>query len=204
MEGLTFYWFAWIYWVIATFFLKKDSLIRLCLSLWVLVLIIVSPYSFFLSNLEISYVSILLLGTLFVLISRFKRLKTAYILLSSFIIMIAYVCFQLFELFDPVWLIFPRKWMLAFLMIALSIILHKNRVHRLIIILFGSLQGEFLYAYIVNKYSFPHLIGSYAYLDSITLATGLLAIWSGFEFLTDFYEKHINQLEKEKGKQKLS
>ncbi|MEH7525478.1 hypothetical protein V7149_19735, partial [Bacillus sp. JJ1503] len=150
------------------------------------------------------YVSILFAGTLLGLISKFKRLTAAYVLFSSFIVMIAYVCFHLFALFDPVWLIFPRKWMLALLMIALAIILHTNKVYRLIIILFGSIQGEFLYAYILNKYSFPHLIGSYAYLDGITLAAALLGAWSGFEYLTSFYEKHINHLEKEKGKQKLS
>lgn len=94
--------------------------------------------------------------------------------------------------------------MLAFVIISLAIILHNNRVHRLIIILLGSIQGDFLYAYILNKYSFPHVIGSYAYLDGITLSAGFLAVWSGVEFLTDFFEKQTNQFEKEKGKEKLS
>ncbi|WP_066294234.1 YphA family membrane protein [Bacillus sp. FJAT-29937] len=204
MEGLTFYWLAWFFWVIATFFLKKDSFIRICSSLWLLVLIIISPYSFFLFNYEITYVSILFAGTLLVIISRFKRLTAAYVLLSSFIVMIAYVCFHLFALFDPVWLIFPRKWMLALFMIVLAIVLHSNKMYRLITILFGSIQGEFLYAYILNKYSFPHVIGSNAYLDGIMLSAALLGAWSCFEYLTSFYEKHINQVEKEKGKQKLS
>ncbi|MBY0122576.1 hypothetical protein [Bacillus sp. S/N-304-OC-R1] len=202
MEGLTFYWITWIYWVISTFFMKKGSLSRFYLSLWILMLIIISPYSFSLYDFEISFASIMLLVTLFLMVSTIKSLKAAYVLLSSFIIMLAYVCFHLFELFDPVLLIFPRNWMLAILLISLTFILQANKLYRFIILILGSIQGEFLYAYILNKYSFPFLIGSYAYLDAIALSTALAAAWTSFEYLTSFYEKHLNQIEKEK--QKLS
>lgn len=202
VEGLTFYWIAWMFWVITTFIMKKGSVTRFYTSLWILLLIIISPYSFFLYDYEISYVSIMLLMLLFYLVSTIKSFKAAYVLLSSFIIMLAYVCFHLFALFDPVWLIFPRNWMLSLLLISLSFILQAHKLYRFIIILLGSIQGEFLYAYILNKYSFPYLIGSYAYLDAIALAAALAAVWTGFEMLTSFYEKHMNQVEKEK--QKLS
>lgn len=204
MEGLLFYWFTWIFWVIATFFLKKNSFLRLSLSFWLLLLIILSPYSFVLSNYEISYASILLVFSLLIFISQIRGFKAAYVLLCSFIVMLAYVCFHLFEFFDPVWVILPRSWMLSFVLISLSLLLHSNKIYRILVILLGSIQGEFLYAFILNKYSFPHIIGSYVYLDSLSLSTALLACWSGFEYLAAFYEKHINQLEKEKGKQKLS
>lgn len=201
LEGLTFYWISWVFWIIATFFMKKGKA-RLCISIWLLLIIIFSPYSLSLYYFEISYVSILLLSSLFVMISTIKSFKAAYVLVSSFIVMIAYVCFLLYELIDPVWLFIPRNWMLAMLLFSLALLLHAQILSRLMIILLGSIQGELLYAYILNKYSFPYLIGSYAYLDAIALSAGLLAGWAGFEFLTTFYEKHINQLEREK--QKLS
>lgn len=200
MEGLTFYWISWMFWVITTFFMKRGSVTRVYTSLWILLLIIISPYSFFLYDYEISYVSIMLLMSLFFLVSTIKSLKAAYVLLSSFIIMLAYVCFHLFALFDPVWLIFPRNWMLALLLISLSFVLQAHKLYRFIIILLGSIQGEFLYAYILNKYSFPHQIGSYAYLDAIALTAALAAAWTGFEILTSFYGKYMNQVEKEKQK----
>ncbi|KAB2338335.1 hypothetical protein F7731_01860 [Cytobacillus depressus] len=202
MEGLTFYWFSWMFWVITTFFMKMNSKLRLFLSIWVLILIILSPYSFSSFGFEISYVSIILLGTLFYMISKIKRLTAAYVLISSFITMMAYVCFQLYALFDPVWIIVSRNWMLALLLVSLTLILQANKYYRVIIILLGSIQGEFLYAHILKKYSFPYLIGSVAYLDVAALSSALLCVWTGFELLASFYERYFNQVEKEK--QKLS
>ncbi|MBS4191048.1 hypothetical protein KHA94_12735 [Bacillus sp. FJAT-49705] len=200
MEGLTFYWIAWFFWVIATFLLKKKHVNRLRLSLWILLLIIFSPHSILLFEMEISLASIILVIPLFKVIVRMKKIKASYLLLCSFIIMLSYVCFHLFELFDPVWIIFPRIWMLTVLLISLSIVLQTNKIYRIIIILLGSIQGEFLYALILKKYTFPHVIGSYAFLDVIALSTIIIATWNGLEYLSTFYEKNLNRVEKEKQK----
>ncbi|QED48445.1 YphA family membrane protein [Cytobacillus dafuensis] len=202
MEGLTFYWIAWFFWVIATFMLKKKHINRLRQSIWILLLIIFSPYSFFLFDMEISLASLILVIPLFIVIVRMKKLIAAHLLFCSFIIMLSYVCFHLFELYDPVWIIVPRIWMLTVLLISLSIVLQTNKLYRIFIILFGSIQGEFLYALILKKYTFPHVIGSFAFLDVIALSTIIIAAWNGLEYLSTFYEKHLNQIEKEK--QKLS
>lgn len=201
MEGLTFYWVSWGGWVIATFFMQKGAR-RLNISLWLLIMIIASPYTISMFELKMSLAGIFLFGTLFYSAAQIDRPMAAYLFICSFIIMLTYVCFQLFELIDPVWLLFPRNWMLAVLLVSLTVILQGDKYFRIIIVLLGSTQGEFLYALILKKYSFPYIIGSFSFLDVTALSVGLITIWNGIEFLTTFYDNHFNQLEREK--QKLS
>jgi hypothetical protein len=200
LEGLTFYWVSWFFWIVATFFMKKNNQIRLKISLYLLLLIIVSPYTVTLFNFDLSIISFFLYSPLLYITARLERLKTIYIIICSFIIMLAYVCFHLFELFDPVWLIFPRNWMLAVMLLLISLTLHGNKRHRLYIIILGSIQGEFLYAFVLSKYSFPYVVASLAFLDVLSLTAILIAVWSGIEVLASFYERHFNQLEREKHK----
>ncbi|MBU8879110.1 hypothetical protein BGM26_08945 [Bacillus sp. FJAT-29790] len=202
MEGLTFYWVAWTFWIIATFFMKRSEASRIKLSLWLLLIIILSPHVISVFGMKISVAGLFLAGTLFMFTAKLERLKAVYFILCSFIIMLAYVCFLLFELFDPVWLVFPRNGMLAFLLVFLTVMLQENRLNRILIVLLGSIQGDLLYALILSKYSFPYLVGSFAFFDAAALSTIMLTIWNGVEFLAAYYEKHYNQIEREK--QKLS
>ncbi|KOP83259.1 hypothetical protein ACFFHH_08385 [Cytobacillus solani] len=202
MEGLTFYWVSWFFWIIATFFMNKNGRSRLMLSLFLLLLIIVSPYTVVLFNFELSIAGLLLCCPLYSFAARLDWKKRMYLLICSFIIMLAYVCFHLFALFDPVWLIFPRNWMLAVILMLLSFVLNGKKIHRMYIVVLGAIQGEFLYALILSKYSFPYVIGSLTFLDVLSLSTILIVLWSGMESLASFYERHFNQLEREK--QKLS
>ncbi|MBP2240692.1 hypothetical protein J2Z40_001251 [Cytobacillus eiseniae] len=201
MEGIIFYWVSWMVWIMATFFMKKDQL-RLKLSWILLVIIIASPHIVPIFQFEISMAGIFLCSIFFYLATKMERLKMVYGCICAFIIMLAYVCFHLFELFDPVWLIFPRNWMLSVMVVFLALILQENKRNRMYIIILGSFQGEILYALILSKYSFPYLIASLTFLDTMTIALGLVALWNGIELLASFYEKYFNQLEREK--QKLS
>lgn len=200
LEGLTFYWASWFFWIVATFFMNKNHLSRFWLSLYLLLLIIASPYTVTLFGFDLSIAGLFLCCPLFYVASRLEWQKLTYLLICSFIIMLAYVCFHLFELFDPVWLIFPRNWMLAVILLIMSLILHGNKRSRMFIIVLGSIQGEFLYALIISKYSFPYVIASLTFLDVLSLSSILLAIWNGIEWLASFYERHFNQLEREKQK----
>ena len=51
----------------------------------------------------------------------------------------------------------------------LAILLQKTLKGRLLIIFAGAMQGEILYAYILNKFQFPYLIGAFASLDVCSL-----------------------------------
>ncbi|MDQ0271094.1 YphA family membrane protein [Cytobacillus purgationiresistens] len=198
MEGLTFYWVSWVLWVIITFLLNKNQVLRLPLSIGLLLVIISSSFSIELGGIKVTFASVLLLLTLYILVGRLSKPKMAYALICHLIILLAYVSFLLFELFDPVWVIFDRKWMLSILLVYLAIMLHENRLMRVVIILMGAVNGEVLYALIISKFSFPHTVGSLMSLDAIALSVAFVAIWNALEYSASYFEVHLNQLEKEK------
>ncbi|WP_026584968.1 YphA family membrane protein [Bacillus sp. J33] len=202
MEGLIFYWVSWVAWVMATFFMDRKNKKRVKFSVWLLVVIILSPYTFSIYGVEMSVAGVFLLGTFYIFTGGLKKGHKVYFLICTFIMMMAYVSFHLFELFDPVWVIFPRKWMLAILLFYMAILLHKKRQLRLPLILLGSIQGEVLYALILRQFSFPYVIGSLAFFDIIALSAAIAAIWSAMQWIALYFETNFKQYEREK--QKLS
>jgi len=198
MEGLIFFWISWTFWIIATFFLKKGSEGRFLFSLCLLILITVSPIVITVFGLKISLSSLFLFITMSFLLSQLEKFTSLYIFFCSFIVMLAYVCFQLYEFFDPVWLIFSRNWMMSIILVVLAISLQSNKLFRIYILLLGTIQGDLLYAIILKKYSFPHIIGSFNFLDVVALSAGLLACWNGIEFLSQFLAKYYYQSDKQK------
>ncbi|TKC19731.1 YphA family membrane protein [Robertmurraya kyonggiensis] len=200
MEGIFFYWLFWMFWVMATFFMEKNKL-RLKISIGILMAITLSTFSFpFLGN-EFSYTSVFLLITFFIWIARQSFKKGSYMLITSFILMLSYSVFQLFELFDPVWLIFDRTIMLSILMAYLSILLHGNLELRILSLVSGCIQGDILYSFILRKLTFPHSVGDYAFLDVVSISIALLLVASGFKKLSIYFESHFKQFEREKQKQ---
>ncbi|GLB58006.1 YphA family membrane protein [Cytobacillus sp. NCCP-133] len=202
MEGLIFYWFSWMAWIAATFFMERESNNRFKFSAWLLVVIILSPYTISIYGVELSLAGVLLLGTLYTFTGRLKKRQKVYFLFCTFIMMLSYVSFHLFELFDPVWVIFPRKWMLAFLLFYMAVILHKKRHLRFVIMMLGAIQGEVLYALILRQYSFPYVIGSLAFLDIMSLSAAISAVWGAIQWSASYFETNFKQFEREK--QKLS
>lgn len=202
MEGILFFWVSWMFWVIATFFMDKKNKNRIKFSVWILLLIILSPYTINVFGVKTSTAGIFLLVSLYIFASRLEKLKKVYFLFCAFILMMAFVSFHLFELFDPVWVIFPREWMLALLLVYMSVLLQENRINRVPLIFLGAIQGEILYALILGQYSFPYVIGSLAFFDIMALSASIVGIWSMVEWLAAYFENNIKHFEREK--QKLS
>ncbi|WP_449620208.1 YphA family membrane protein [Robertmurraya sp. Marseille-Q9965] len=200
MEGFFFYWLFWMYWIMATFFMEKNRL-RLQVSIGILLAITLSTFSFAFWEIEISYTCLFLLIVVFVWIARQNFKKGSYMLITSFILMLSYTVFQMFELFDPVWLIFDRTIMLSLLMAYLSILLHSKVEARIMSILAGSILGDILYSFILRKFTFPHSVGDYAFFDFVSISIALLLIASGFKKLSVYFESHFKQFEREKQKQ---
>ncbi|KON87220.1 hypothetical protein AF332_10590 [Sporosarcina globispora] len=202
MEGLFFFWISWMVWIMATFFMDRKNKYRLVLSAWTLIFIMLSPRTLSILNFEIGLAGLFLLVSLYIVAGRLKRLSKIYFLFCSFILMMAYVTFHLFELFDPVWVIFSREWMLSFLLIYMAVLLQKNRRLRLPLILLGGIQGEVLYALILKQFSFPYTIGSLAFLDIMALSISISAVWIAVQWAVKYVESNFKHFEREK--QKLS
>jgi hypothetical protein len=151
---------------------------------------------------EIHASGLFLLVITYIFFSQEKRGAIIYIFICSFIVSIAYVTFHLFEIFDPIWIVFKKEWMMGIIFGYLAILLQKTLKGRLIIIVSGAMQGDILYAYILNKFQFPYSIGAFAYLDVCSLTAALLVCWSCFENAGSIVQNHFHFFEK--GKQKSS
>lgn len=200
MEGSLFYWILWFVWVYLTFLLNRQNGYRLKLSAAVLTVIILSVYHIHFAGIDINLSGIFVLFLTYVTFYNEKTSSILYFFICSFIVMIAYVSFHLFEIFDPVWLIFTKEWMLGICMGYLAILLQKNVKGRLLIMVSGSMQGEMLYAYILSRYGFPYQIGSLAFLDALSLTSLLIICWSLIENAGSFFEGYFNAGHKDKQK----
>jgi hypothetical protein len=168
------------------------------LSVAILTLITLANTHFTLWKFEINLSGIVLIVYCYTALSGEKKKIISYLFICSFIVTIAYVTFHLFEIFDPVWLILKKEWMMGICLGYLAILLQKTLKGRLLIIISGTLQGEILYAYILSEYEFPYQISSFAYLDACALTVALLLGWSFVEFISAYFENHFNIIQKEK------
>lgn len=196
------YWILWVFWVYITFFMNKQNPYRTKLAAVILILIILSnvhvkfmSFEFYLSGLYMLLLS-------YIILSKKKLGSLLYAFICSFIVMIAYVAFNLFVIYDPVWVIFQKEWMMGVCFCCLAIFLQTSLKERLLMIISGSMHGEILYAVYLSKFEFSYPIGTMAYLDVISLITILLVSWSILENAGPFFQNHFHFLEK--GKQKSS
>ena len=113
MEGLYFYWLAWIGWIWVTFIMDKKNPARIKVAIWLLAVIFTAPYKVNILSYDIYLSAFTIVLFLFIETKRLKPGAFLYSFISSFIIMLAYTSFLLFELFDPVWVLFDRKIMIA-------------------------------------------------------------------------------------------
>lgn len=200
MEGIIFFWGGWFLWIIATFFLPKKSPYRLKAAVCILLLIILVPYHLTFLGFQINTALLLLYMFSLVHVIQKKKIVSLYVFLSSFIIMLAYVSFLLFELFDPVWVIFNHEVMLGFVLIYLSVLLQSDKVLRFFTISIGAIQGEILFSLVIKRLSFSYPIGSLSFFDCFTVAIILLFLWSLVEVAIVNIDHHLDQQGREKMK----
>jgi signal transduction histidine kinase len=200
VEGLYFYGFAWATWIITTFLLKKKSKTRLPIACFILLAIIISPYTIKFQDTSVSYISIFMMLVTFIRIGYFTLRKKLYFFLTSLIISIGYGTFLLFELFDPIWIIFKREWMLALLITYLAVLLQEKLAWRISTVIIGCIYGDIIYAVIIQRFSFPYSIGSMSFLDVCSLASIMLFGWEGIKMTISYLESLYHAEEREKQK----
>jgi hypothetical protein len=201
MEGVLFYWFAWMGWIWTTFLLNKNNENRVRFSIWLLVLIIFSPYRMTIMGIEV-YLAAFILLSLFVVSTAYLTSRVFLsVFISVFIVMLGYVSFLLFELFDPVWVLFDRKWMIAVGGVLLSSVLQSTIRLRVISLVTGMLLGDFLFAVLLKKLSFSYLVAAPAFMDILSIIIMLIVIWTGLSYFAQASNNYIYQ---GRGKQKSS
>jgi hypothetical protein len=182
--------------------MNKQNLYRSKLGSVILVLIILSNVHFKVMSFEFYASGLFILLLSYIILGKKKLGSLLYAFICSFIVTIAYVTFNLFVIYDPVWVIFQKEWMMGICFSCLAIFLQTSLKDRLLIIVSGTMQGEILYAFYLSKFEFSYPIGTIAYLDVFSLITILLVSWSILENAGTFFQNHFHFLEK--GKQKSS
>jgi hypothetical protein len=195
-----FYWILWVSWVYLTFMVNKQNHHRLNLSIIILLIIILSNFQIKLGDFEITASGLFMLFLSYIVLSKEKNWSLLYIYLCSVIITLAYAAFSLFEIFDPIWIIFQKEWMMGVSFCYLGVLLQKTLKGRLLVIVCGTMQGEIVYSYFLNRLEFSYPISSLAYLDVWALITALLLAWSFLENTGAFLQNHFSYMEKQKQK----
>ncbi|RFB16988.1 hypothetical protein DZB84_11400 [Bacillus sp. HNG] len=197
MEGAVFYWICWMAWVCSTFFMKKNRE-RLLLSILFLVTIILSPYYIGIGGIKINCSIFLIFFFCMKEISKRPKKQVLYMLICILTISLAYCSFLMFELYDPVWLLFNRNLMLGAALIYVTLMLLKDFRLRLAGVLIGSIQGDILYGIIVNNVNFSYEIGSFVFLDVISICFCFIFVWSSLEILLRHVDVMVQKNTKEK------
>ncbi|MCQ6273865.1 hypothetical protein JMM81_02590 [Bacillus sp. V3B] len=200
MDGLLFYWFFWLGWIVTTFFYPKTHPERLIVSAWILVVILLSTTTLNVVVFEMSAAGLFIILTMYLYAATLQIKKLLYFFLSSFILMLTTVCFLLFELFDPIWVWIEREWLLAILVTIIVVLLQSDKKQRILIMLLGMIQGELFYSLILMKYSFSNPVATLYSLDAVAGASAFLVAWNGFEWMARYFEKYLYSIEKEKQK----
>ena len=180
MEGIYFYSFFWIIWMIATFFMKKTRQ-RTMVAAIALITIILSSASLYVGSFQVtlSFLFLFFLSCYFA--AKQTRRKLLYLVIAALTIAFAYASFQLLALFDPVWIWMDRTWMLALMLFIICFLFYENIQSRLLCLMIGSCQGEMLYSIVSKRVSFSHVIGSFPFLDTVSISAFCLLIWTLFE-----------------------
>lgn len=200
MDGNLFYFFIWIVWVIVTFILGKNNPIRTPLAIGSMLVIILSPYSFQWNGVQISILLIVVLFSLFLYLTKWKFKQLIYLFLASYIVMVLYASVLLISMLDPIILLIDRTFLVIFFLFISALLLHQNIIKQLLLVSFGSINGEIVCGYILNQYEMKYTIGSMEFLD---ISIGTIAALSGVYILKSYlakWENYIYTLEKEKHK----
>lgn len=198
MSGYSFLWVFWAFWILSTFFMKKDK-IRFKTSAWLLTMIILSFPTFTIAGMKFSFASIFMLLTAYFIIIKEKKRTAAYSFLTSYIVMPAFAGFQLMELYDPVWVLFQRKWMLAAFIVYLVLLLQKILRLQIAVLLAGTVHGEFLYAIIVRRIMEYH-VASPVTLDVVAISLACVLLFHGLKEASVIFDQYFKQQEREKQK----
>lgn len=181
MDGLLFYFIAWVCWVVLTFFIRKTQ-VRYWLSFVLLGIILLANLTFTITTIQISYALVLILfSSVVILASQKKHVRS---ILSSLAITAGYTGALIFETVSPVWLILPRLLLLAFLSYLLMILITSSLWLRVGIWGVGLSAGECLYSLLLKDFGVKESIGELAYLDLYLVVVFMMV---GIHYTLNFF-----------------
>ncbi|MEN2766165.1 YphA family membrane protein [Ornithinibacillus xuwenensis] len=171
MEGVYFYWFCWLFWIVITFLMPKSKK-RTVLAVWLLVIITVSNLYLSFNYIEISMSFLLIIVGSFISISLLSRI--GFSIFSAFTIMIGFTSLLIWEAHAPVWIFMPRLLIIPIICVLLITFIAKGLQKRMTLVTLGLCGGEFLYSVMVSRFSIRQTIGEREFLDTLLIVLFIL------------------------------
>ncbi|GGJ60199.1 hypothetical protein GGR02_000762 [Anoxybacillus voinovskiensis] len=184
MEGLYFYWWAWVVWIYATFLQKKTNE-RTRLAATTLLFICGSIYKINIASFSITYSFLFLF--LFSLIAV-RRQMSGSLLFSALTVAFFSVSIRLLAIADPIIIWADERWLLAIGTTMLVLFIERKPTARMLAAAIGSCQGDIVYAVAVRDV-FPSPIGSLFFFDVLALTGALLFAWSVVEHIPQYMDE---------------
>lgn len=198
MEGIFFYWIFWCYWIIVTFWMKKETK-RMVYAIFILLVIMASlkqvTFSFGTVGLSYLLIGIVFLGRL--VLHGYQIYSTFAVVIIAF----AYAALQLFYVYDPIWFLDKLIFISSMMTGILALLLGKNTQHCITILVLGQSIGE-LFFWIV-AYRIVHVqveIGYLAYMETLTVSSLCVGVWFAFKWVTKSLEQFVDKSVKGKGR----
>lgn len=154
--SFAFYWLSWIFWGIATFFMKKRPL-RSIFTCLILGSILCSNIYFSLGGYQILFSFIWLILVFGLLYTNLS--VPLYHLFVSFILMIGYTTILIWNQSSSILLFLPEPILGPLICSILIFLMINGLYHRLIAGTLGIASGEVLHGLILSSYHVPVMIG---------------------------------------------
>lgn len=197
MEGIYFYWFMWITWIVTTFLMKKDN-IRIKLTIFILINIVISGFYIVIGdfNVRVSLLMFLFLG--YYLAVKQKGRKSIAFYMMTLTLTFAYSGILLFRIYDPVWFLFDYRLIVSIVVSVLAIYLGKQSVQKYALYIMSVCQGEFVYWFILGEFHEGLTIGTAACLDMLVIGCGIIYLRTLSQKVILYFEQTLQKPAKEK------
>lgn len=182
----------WIIWAYITF-IKEKVAIRSHLAFWVLLIIIASNYHLDFGGLEVNFATIIILIYGYFQIGQIPLKHFLYTVIGCSTISVAYACFFMFAIFDPVWVIIDLKWMVGIAMVILTLLFFHDPKMRFASLAVGLCHGEILYTLVILKLSPTKTIGDFYFLDIFASSIFIYGILYVLEQLSHKLQVYIQK-----------
>jgi type III secretory pathway component EscS len=178
MDGDIFLGFLWAVWLIATFFLNKQNVMRFPAAVLSLILIISFPFSVPIFSFTIKLPAVIFLAVGYYYINSLPFTRKLYMILSVMIITAGFTGALLMELYDPIWMFMDRRIILGGIVFLLGQFLYPHSLYKcLSSMVIATIHGEIILSIFLSKWGIQYPIASEPFLDICSVYLSFTIIW---------------------------
>ncbi|OZM57260.1 hypothetical protein CIB95_07290 [Lottiidibacillus patelloidae] len=188
IDGILFLWLAWIIWVVATFLFRRSKE-RYLITVVALLSIIFShtyvelPYL----TINIAMLFLMLLGCY--IVAKSTILQRCYLFIVSSILMMAYVAILAIHLFDPVWFLLNKKFVIVILCSFILLLLCRDMKQGLAVLFIGVNVGDIIFSLVIYNI---HLVT----FQQPLFALDVISLSITFTYIFNTYFNTVSSIQK--------